>query len=106
MTNPVAISPEEKAALDDNLQQAQKRIAELEGQVTYHKEIADAREFDFHQAEKRISSLEEALKPFAELYDPAIFKSVPENAVEHHFTEAELRMADLRRAHEALEASE
>jgi hypothetical protein len=35
------------------------KIVDLEAQVTLHKEIADAREFDFHEAEKQIALLKE-----------------------------------------------
>jgi hypothetical protein len=41
-------------------------VAELEDEVTLHKEIADAREFDFHEAEKRITLTGEALAFYAD----------------------------------------
>jgi hypothetical protein len=36
-------------------------------QLTYHKELSYAREFDFHEAEKRIAALTEALKEAADM---------------------------------------
>lgn len=43
--------------LSRKLEEARGRIGALESQVTLHKEIAAAREFDFHEAEKRIADL-------------------------------------------------
>lgn len=50
---PMLGEPDEIKRLRSELEEARGRIAELEADVTFHKEIADAREFDFHEAEKR-----------------------------------------------------
>jgi len=52
--------------LSRKLEEARMRIGELDAQVIFHKEIADAREFDFHQAEKRITAAGEALAFYAD----------------------------------------
>jgi hypothetical protein len=62
--------PEDVAAKDATIAEQAERIATLEGEVTLHKEIADAREFDYHSAEKRISDLEAALGEAGEALEP------------------------------------